>query len=270
MWPFHVKLGPFALSPGELFAFLGFAVVVAIARRRVLKVGISPGGVLDLALAALVGGAIGARLYYFLPLALRGQEAWGALFSRWSEGSGIYGGILGGMAGVAILSRIRKQPTLDILDAACGPFPLGFAIGKIGCFLAGCCYGRRWEGGACFRPGSLAHTTQAAQGEIPKSAPAALPVHPVQLYELSFGLVLLAALWAYGRRPRPRGAMTCAFLGGYSVWRFCVEFFRDDPGRHGFGAGISDSQVTALVVLTASAAAWVFLCRKAPESRSTV
>lgn len=269
MWPFHVKLGPFALSPGELFAFLGLVVVVALARRRILALGVSSGALLDLALAALVGGAIGARLYYFLPLALRGQEPWGALFSRWSEGSGIYGGLLGGMAGVALLARLRKQPVLDILDAGFAPFPLGFAVGKIGCFLAGCCYGLRCEGGIAFRPGSLAHSTQVNRGEIVRGAPAALPVHPTQLYELGFGLALFGALWWYGRRPRPRGTTACACLAGYSVWRFVIEFFRADPGRHGFNAGISDSQVMAIVVGAASIAAWVFLFRKAPESRSS-
>jgi phosphatidylglycerol:prolipoprotein diacylglycerol transferase len=211
---------------------------------------------------------VGARLFYFLPLALRGQEAWGTLLSRWSDGSGIYGGILGGMAGAALLARIRKQPALDILDAGFAPFPLGFAIGKIGCFLAGCCYGRRWDGGCAFGPGSLAHRTQAAAGQIPADAPAALPVHPAQLYEASFGLALFGALWAYGRRPRPRGEIACAFLAAYSAWRFVIEFFRDDPGRHGFNAGISDSQATALAVLAAAAGAWVFLRRKAPERRS--
>lgn len=265
MWPF--KIGPTGLGPAELFAFLGLATVVLLARRRVLALGVSPGGLLDLALAALIGGAVGARLYYFLPLALRGQEPWGALFSRWSEGSGIYGGILGGMGAVALLARIRKLPALDILDAGFRPFPLGFAIGKLGCFLAGCCYGHRWDGGVAFRPGTLAYTTQTGRGELVRGAPSALPVHPTQLYELAFGLVFFAALWAYGRRPRPRGALSCAFLVGYALWRFTIEFFRDDPGRHGFNAGVSDSQVMALAVGAAAAVAWLRLRGKAPESR---
>ena len=269
MWPFHAKLGPFAVSPGELFAFLGLVVVVALARKRVLATGISPGGLLDLSLAALVGGAVGARLYYFLPLALRGQEAWSTLFTRWSEGSGIYGGLILGTAAVALLARLRKQPFLDIFDAGAAPFPLGFAVGKLGCFLAGCCYGHRWDGGVAFRPGSLAYRTQAGHGEIIRGAPAALPVHPTQLYELAFGLALFAALLLFRRRPRPKGVVGCAFFAGYSLWRFVIEFFRDDPGRHGFNAGITDSQATALAVLAASLAAWVFLCRRAPESRST-
>ncbi|HEX7896556.1 MAG TPA: prolipoprotein diacylglyceryl transferase [Planctomycetota bacterium] len=268
MWPFHAKLGPFAIAPGELFAFLGLVVVVALARKRVLATGISPGGLLDLSLAALIGGAVGARLYYFLPLALRGQLAWSTLFTRWSEGSGIYGGLILGTAAVALLARLRKQPFLEIFDAGAAPFPLGFAVGKLGCFLAGCCYGHRWDGGAAFRPGSLAYQTQAARGEIARGAPAALPVHPTQLYELAFGLALFAALLVFRRRPRPQGVVGCAFFAGYSLWRFVIEFFRDDPGRHGFNARITDSQVTALAVLTASIVAWVFLRRRPPESRS--
>lgn len=269
MWPFHLKLGPFAISPVELFAFLGMALVVALARRRIRALGVSDGGVLDLALAALVGGAVGARLYYFVPLWLRGLESGGALVSRWSEGSGFYGGLLGGMGGVALLARLRRQPVLDILDAGFAPFPLGFATGKLGCFLAGCCYGTRLDGfpGAAFAPGSLAYTTQLKAGAIPRGATSALPVHPAQLYELALGLVLFAGLQWLQRRNPPRGTVACAFVAGYSVWRFAIEFVRDDPGRHGFNAGISDSQVMALLVLAASGVAWVRLRQAAPERR---
>jgi phosphatidylglycerol:prolipoprotein diacylglycerol transferase len=272
MWPFHVKLGPFALSPVELFAFLGLALVVALARPRVRALGVSDGGVLDLALAALVGGAVGARLFYFVPLWLRGLESGVHLFSRWSEGSGFYGGLLGGMAGVAVLARLRKQPVLDILDASFPPFPLGFGVGKVGCFLAGCCYGSRCgvPPGVAFAPGSLAYNTQLKAREIPAGATSSLAVHPAQLYELALGLALFAGLLWLRRRNPPRGALTCAFLAGYSVWRFAIEFLRDDPGRHGFNAGISDSQIMALIVFAAAVVAWVRLRQPAPERRHTL
>ena len=272
MWPFHVPLGLFAPGAVEIFAFLGLAIVVALARPRIRAVGISDGGLLDLALAALVGGSVGARLYYFVPLWLRGLESGATLVSRWSEGSGFYGGLLGGMAGVAVLARLRKQPVLDILDASFVPFPLGFAMGKLGCFLAGCCYGRRCDGppGMSFAPGSLAYTTQVKQKVLPAGATSSLPVHPAQLYELALGLALFAGLVWLRRRNPARGVLTCAFLAGYSVWRFSIEFLRDDPGRHGFNAGLSDSQIVALLVAAGAVVAWVRLRQPAPERRHTL
>ncbi len=272
MWPFHLRLGPFAIAPGELFVIAALLVVAVLARPRLRALGIPDGGILDLALAAITGGAIGARLYYFLPLLLRGLQPASALFTQWSDGSGIYGGVVGGLAGMALLARIRKLPLLDILDAGALPFPLGFATGKLGCFLAGCCYGRRCDGvpGVSFGPGSLAYRTQLQAGAIPREATSALPVHPTQLYELAFGILFFGVLWLYRRRSPFRGALLCACLAGYSAWRFGIEFFRDDPGRHGFNAGLTDSQVMAMLVFAVAVAAWVTLRGRAPERRHTL
>src|SRR3982750_669348 len=88
MWPFHVEMGPLAITPNEVFAVLGAVLCGLIARKRLVALGSSPGGVLDFILAALGGGAVGARLYYFLPLWFRGQMSFGQLFSTWSQGSG--------------------------------------------------------------------------------------------------------------------------------------------------------------------------------------
>jgi phosphatidylglycerol:prolipoprotein diacylglycerol transferase len=259
MAPFHVRLGPFALSPVELFAFLGVVLAAVLSRRRMAEFGVSWTALWDLALAALVGGAVGARLFYFLPLWLRGIESGAHLVTRWSEGSGFYGGLVGGALGVALAARLRRLPVRRVLDGAAAPLPAGFAVGKLGCFFAGCCYGMRTDGfpGVSFSHGSLAWRTQRAAGEIPPEAPSALPVHPVALYELGLALLLFAALGGIARRSSRPGETALALAGGYSLWRFAIEFFRADPGRHGFGAGaLSDSQVAAIVLLALAIGAW--------------
>ncbi len=264
MFPFHLRLGPFAISPEELFVVLGVALVAALSRRRMAEAGVTWGGLFDLSLAALVGGAIGARLFYFLPLWVRGLEEGTHLVSRWADGSGFYGGFLGGALGVMLLARLKKYPVLRVADAALAPFPLGFATGKLGCFFAGCCYGFRCDGlpGLRFPPGSLAYDTQRAAGLIPKGAASSLPVYPIQLVEFAFGLALFGALAWLARRSRRPGEVSLAFVAGYSLWRFAIEFLRDDPGRHGFNAGISDSQVMAFVALGLSAVLWALLRRR--------
>jgi phosphatidylglycerol:prolipoprotein diacylglycerol transferase len=251
MFPFRLGLGPFAITPVELFAFLGIALTAWLARRRMAALGVSGPALFDLALAALVGGAVGARLFYFVPLWLRGLESGATLFARWSEGSGFFGGLIGGSAAVLLLARLKKFPVLRVADAAAAPLPLGFALGKVGCFLAGCCYGRPCDGfpGVRFAPGSLAGS--------------AARVHPAPLYEMALGVALGGGLAWLSKRSRRPGEVYLAFVAGYSAWRFAIEFLRADPGRHGFGAGLSDSQVTAIVLLAASAAGWVILRRKA-------
>lgn len=246
MWPFRIGLGPLAVTPVEVFAFLGLALVAWLSRRRMAEVGARGGALLDLALAALIGGSIGARLFYFLPLWLRGLERGSHLVGAWSDGSGFWGGLLGGSAAVALVARLKGLPVARVLDAGAAPLPVGFAVGKVGCFLAGCCYGRPCEGfpGVRFAEGSLAGAARA--------------VHPTQLYELLLALLLFAVLRKVDRTSSRPGGTYWALLAGYSVWRFAIEFVRDDPGRHGFGAALSDSQITALGVLAAAAGSAVW------------
>jgi phosphatidylglycerol:prolipoprotein diacylglycerol transferase len=259
MLPFRWALGPLAITPNELFALLGTAIAAFIIRRRLVALGATNGAVIDFALAALGGGAVGARLYYFLPLWFRGKMAFSELFTSWSEGSGFYGAFLGGALAIALTARIKKLPVLKVLDTIYATVPLGFAVGKIGCFLAGCCYGMPSPSGVRFAPGSLCYTTQRAAGQLAPGAASSLPVHPVPLYDMVFGFTLSAALLFLLRRSTRPGEVLAASGVGYSIYRFIIEFFRDDPDTHTFGLTLRDSQYTAIVVLLASAAAWAWL-----------
>jgi phosphatidylglycerol:prolipoprotein diacylglycerol transferase len=138
MLPFHLQLGPFGISPVELFAVLG-VVLAGVLARRYMDPQPSWSGMADLLLAALLGGAIGARLFYFVPLWIRGLETGARLFTDWSNGSGFIGGLVGGTIGVLGVARLKKLRPLNVADAVGLHVPLGFASGKIGCFLAGCC-----------------------------------------------------------------------------------------------------------------------------------
>jgi phosphatidylglycerol:prolipoprotein diacylglycerol transferase len=271
MIPFHWKFGPFAVSPVELTGVGGILLVAWLVRARLAALGAKKGDLLDLILAALVGGAVGARLFFFIPLWLRGLESGGNLLGRWAEGSGYFGGLAAGTALVCLVARLKKLPVLPSADAILARLPIGFALGKLGCFVAGCCYGRRCDGfpGVAFAPGSLAYSTQQKAGELAPGATSALPVHPTQLYELGLAGLLAAGLLALERRSSRPGEVSLAYFAGYSAWRFGVEFFRADPGRHGFGGSLSDSQWTALVVISASAVLWILLRRKGPDGRTT-
>jgi len=260
MLPFRWSLGPLAITPNELFAVLGAALAGLIIRRRLVALGSSNGAVIDFVLAALGGGAVGARLYYFLPLWFRGKVEFSTLFTTWSEGSGFYGAFLGGALAIAATAKLKKLPVLKVLDLVYATVPLGFAVGKIGCFLAGCCYGLPTPRGVTFAPKSLCYATQLQAGQIGRDAACSLPVHPVQLYDLIFGFSLSAALFLLMRRAKRPGEVFAASGVGYSAYRFIIEFFRDDPDCHTFGsAALRDSQYTAIVVFVVACAAWAWL-----------
>ena len=258
--PFHVRLGPFAISPVELFAVAGIALAGFLGRRK-MSPRPSWGAMVDLMLAAIVGGAVGARLYYFLPRWLRGLEEGAKLFTEWSQGSGYVGGLVGGTLAVAAVARMKGLAPLGVVDAVGLHIPLGFAVGKVGCFLAGCCFGPRCEGfpGVAFGPGSLAYETHRA----------AVRVHPTQLYELVLGVLLYLGLAVLHRRSKRPGETYVAYVAGYSAWRFVIEFFRADPGRHEFGASaLSDSQISSIVLGLAAGAAWAWLRTRKVEGEA--
>lgn len=261
MLPFHWSLGPLAITPNEVFTVIGAVLAALIIRRRLLALGSDNGGVLDFILAALAGGAVGARLYYFIPLWIRGQMPLGQLFSTWADGSGFYGAYVGGIFSIALTARLKKMPVLPTLDSVYGVVPFGFAVGKIGCFLAGCCYGLPSPRGVSFRPGSLCYATQKAAGIAPGT-----PVHPIPLYDMVFGFSLFGLLLLLQKRAKRPGEVLAATTIGYSIYRFIIEFFRDDPDCRTFGSSLlRDSQWTALVLFVLASAAWGWLRLRKPE-----
>ena len=263
MWPFHYSLGPLAITPNEVFTVIGAVLAGLIIRKRLIALGTDNGGLFDFILAALGGGAVGARLYYFLPLWIRGQLSFSSLFTTWAAGSGFYGAYLGGILAIALTARLKKMAVLPTLDAVYGVVPFGFAVGKIGCFLAGCCYGLPWPRGVSFRPGSLCYETQKAAGILPGS-----PVHPIPLYDMVFGFSLFGALFWFQKKAARPGEVLAATTVGYSAYRFVIEFFRDDPDCHTFGSALlRDSQWTAIVLFVLAGAAWAWLrLKRAPET----
>lgn len=132
-----------------------------------------------------------------------------------------------------------------VADAAAPSIALGQAIGRIGCFLAGCCWGS-----SCSHPWAVTFTSEAAERNV--GVPLGVPLHPVQLYEAAgtfalFGLLLLL------ERKRYSGETFVRYLVGYSLLRGTLELFRGDPRGTVFGV-LSTSQLIAAVGLVAGIA----------------
>ncbi len=177
--------------------------------------------------AALIGGHL---LYQLTPGPGQG----------WRSGLVLYGAILGGAAGVAFAAKRRGVPVWTALDMAAAPGVLPPLVGRIGCLLAGCCYGR-----ACDLPWAI-------QFVHPLSlAPRGVSLHPTQVYAIGMLTALFAFLWLRRRRIAFPGQSAMLYLGLYSIGRFVVEMFRGDEVRGLFLAGtVSFSQLIALGCLT--------------------
>ncbi len=259
---FHI--GPLAISPfGVLLVaafFSAYALLIWAVRR--LELG-DEEDASALLLAAGIGGVAGGKIYYAV---LYGD--WRLLFDRF--GLVWYGALILGAAAVLWTARRRKLGFAAVADAAAPAVALGYAVGRIGCFLVGDDYGRPTDlpWGVAFPEGLPGPTTAGFLRseydlELPGVAAGELvPVHPTQLYETLAGLVAaLVGVWMIRRRA-PRGLTAVVVLGLLALERFGVEFLRLKDDRF-FAGGLTLAQLLSLVLIAGLVALGLGLRRQA-------
>lgn len=167
----------------------------------------------------------------------------------WAGGLTYYGGFLGAATAAWFLLRADRFPFWKAADMAGMVVPLGLGFGRIGCVLAGCCFGKPWDSpfALTFPGGSAASEAQHRLGLLGSPHLPSLPVHATQLYESagSFALAAFFMLWLHGRK-RYDGQVFLAFVGGYAALRFFIEFWRADDRGGLFG--LSTSQLLGLAL----------------------
>jgi len=197
---------------------------------------------LNATLAAIPTGIIFARLLHVL-------DQWDYYFHNPGQiigGSGlaIYGGVLGAAFGAWIYSRFRKFPVGYLFDAVAPGIILAQAIGRVGCLLNGCCYGLETD---IFC--AIIYTNPASFG------PLEVAVHPTQIYEIVYNLIVFGVLLKLRGRFRPEGSLFLIYLTLYSLWRFGIDFIREGTP---FLFGLHEAQIVSIAVLiiTVSLLAW--------------
>lgn len=224
------RLGPINLySYGAMLA-LAFALGTFLAARSAEKQGIHRNIVYDLVLYILVSSLAGARLFF---VALNFEYYRGhplEIFKLWEGGLVLYGGIVFGAVVSIYWLRKRKIAVWRMADIIAPSLALGVAIGRIGCFLNGCCYGRisqKW--GVCYPSVDMppAYEQQLSRQLITPGSACSLPVLPTQLYESVVCLAIFALLSYMGARKRLfEGSLFWVFIMLYSFQRFFMEAIR--------------------------------------------
>ncbi|MEJ7640492.1 MAG: prolipoprotein diacylglyceryl transferase [Singulisphaera sp.] len=240
------------------FAFLGSMNLAAWRARREK---LDPEVIYDLALWVFVGGLVGARLFYVIQYwGTRIHSVWD-VFKVWEGGIVLYGSIMGGAAAFFLYRAFRPFPLRPMLDVIAPSLALGIALGRLGCFLNGCCYGD-----ACDLPWAVAfpkHSppweSQHAAGLIGAAALWSLRLHPTQLYSTIDGLILLLLLSAYYPLRRRDGEVMGLLMVAYPITRFLIEHLRNDEGV--FYAGLTISQNISLGLLAGGLLFWFRLWR---------
>ena len=246
-------------SYGFLVA-MGAIAGVLLALRQGRRMGFDTAAVLDLTFWALVAGIVGSRALYVLVHvsdysrlcagvglprpALRVLGDCAAPLYIWQGGLVFYGGALAAAGVVLLFARRLAWPLGDVADLLAVPLPLAHALGRVGCFLAGCCYGKVSTLGVHFPPASVAYHDLVNSGLVLPDAPFTPALAPTQLYEAAGEGLLFALLMVLRRRRRFPGSLALVYVMGYALLRTTVEVLRGDAGR-GFLFQISLPRVAA-------------------------
>jgi phosphatidylglycerol:prolipoprotein diacylglycerol transferase len=248
--------GPISVPSYGLILFLAFLAGLWIVAREARRAGLDSTLMTDLAIYALIGGLIGAKLLLVFVDRRAYIYAPRELLSVFFSGGVFYGGLIGGIVAAIYYIRKHKIPFWPALDVLAPGVIIGQAVGRFACLAAGCCYGRPTT-----VPWAIIYRNVAAFNAV--GTPLDTPVHPSPIYEsmASVGILLLL-LWIAGRK-RFHGQVTVSYVVLYSATRFILEYFRGDLVRgFVFGGVLSTSQFISLLLLVAALAATPYLMKK--------
>lgn len=262
MFPKLFDLGPLTVySYGVLLAaaYLGglqFALVRA--RQR----GLDPARVMDLGIYIIVSALVGAKLLLVIVDADHFLREPADLLSLVRSGGVFYGGlILAVLVGLWYVRR-HQLPTWRIADVIAPGIAFGHVVGRLGCFLAGCCYGHETN-----VPWAVTFTNPLAAENV--GTPLGVPLHPTQLYEAGAEAIILGLLLAFEHKGRPfPGRTFWGYMLVYGLSRFVIEFFRGDPRGIWFGV-ISTSQLISILIVPLSIAMLYWLSRRNADPVAT-
>jgi phosphatidylglycerol:prolipoprotein diacylglycerol transferase len=241
MFPRLLEIGPLTVYSYGVFLAAAYLLALYFSVRRARAMGLDGDRVLDLGIYIIISALVGAKLLllvvdfdYF-----RRQPA--ELWTLARSGGVFYGGLV--LAFVVGLWYVRKHrlPVWPIADAIAPGIALGHVIGRVGCLLAGCCYGTPTS-----RPWGVTFSDTFAASNV--GTPLHVALHPTQLYDGGAELLILAFLLLTEKWWRKRAGFTFwVYILLYAVSRYVVEMFRGDP--RGMTLGFSTSQFISLLLI---------------------
>jgi phosphatidylglycerol:prolipoprotein diacylglycerol transferase len=261
MFPKLFDLGPITVYTYGLLLATAYLSGLQLALWRARRAGLDPNKVMDLGIWVIVSALVGAKLLlvvldfdYFV-------QHPGEIFSLVRSAGVFYGGLIAALAVGFWLIRRYRLPFWTTCDLFAPGIALGHTVGRLGCFAAGCCFGRETH-----VPWAVTFTNPLA---TQFGTPLGVPLHPTQLYESAAELLILLGLIALERRGRQfPGRTFWAYLALYAVSRFLIEAFRGDERGLVLGT-LSTSQFISVLLLPLSVVMLYVLSRRAGPAPTT-
>jgi phosphatidylglycerol:prolipoprotein diacylglycerol transferase len=241
MHPILFEIGGWPVYSYGLLLAAAYLAGLQLAVVRARRLGMDGTKIMDLGIYLIIAALIGAKLMLVIVDFQYFRSRPGELLSLVRAGGVFYGGLLAAL-GVAFFLVRRYQLNLwTTADLMAPGIALGHVIGRFGCLLAGCCYGKPTD-----VPWGIVFSNPAAAASV--GTPLGVALHPTQLYDAGAELLILVVLLATERRGRPfPGRTFWLYILLYGISRFIVEFFRGDD--RGMILGVSTSQFVSLIAI---------------------
>jgi len=258
VFPRLFQIGSFGLPTYGLMAALGLIAALLLIAKLGREQGLDPDKLWNLGIIAILSGIVGAKLLLLAtdadfrshPFSLATLQAGGV----WS------GGVVLALVMCIWYMRANRLPVLRTCDVFAPGLALGHAFGRVGCFAAGCCYGRPTH-----VPWAVTFHNPLANEIV--GTPLGVPLHPTQLYEMVLELCnCLFLVWLI-RRKKFEGEIIGTYMIIYGIGRFFIEFFRGDPGRGEFIGWMSGTQAIAIGLVIFGGLLWMRRATLAPPVR---
>jgi len=251
MYPVLFRIGPFTLHTYGVFIAMAFLSAIALALREARREGEDANKILDLCFYMLVAAIVGSRILYVLINWSTFRHDPFEIVRIWQGGLVFYGGFIGALLTALWYMRRKGLPLLKTADIMAPSIAFGQFVGRIGCFFAGCCYGK-----TCDLPWAVIFTH-------PESlAPKGVPLHPTQIYSSLNGLFIFFVLVGIRRIKGFEGQIFWTYVLLYGVTRSIIEHFRGDE-RGMFVEGMfSTSQLIGLIMAVIAIAMMIMLRRR--------
>jgi phosphatidylglycerol:prolipoprotein diacylglycerol transferase len=250
MHPVLFRVGALTLHTYGLLVATGVLLGLWLAQRQAVRAGLDPGGVWNLGIYMVLTALVGAKLWLVVSdwqyYTQHPREI--LAFSTLLSGGVYYGGFLAALLFGFFYARRYRLAFLPLADTYAAPLALGHAIGRLGCFAAGCCYGKPTT-----LPWGVTFTDPYAHALV--GTPLGIALHPTQLYEAATEFLIFVFLMFLARRQRFTGQLFAAYAVLYGLSRGTIEFFRGDPDRTLLGGGsVSLMQVVSVALIVVGGA----------------